>query len=87
MRLYPDVKVQDEDEKELVQKRTDGKNRGKISDPWSSGEKSGCHMAGALYLVSERSKVERKSRRTFNGMVLQTSGGSIVGKRCKAALR
>ncbi len=29
-------------------------------------------------------KWKEKSRRTFNGMVLQTSGGSIVGKRCKS---
>ena len=87
LRLYPDVKVRDEDEKELVQKELTEKTGVKYLIRGLQEKNLDVTWQELLYLVSERSKWKRKSRRTFNGMVLQTSGGSIVGKRCKATLR
>lgn len=56
-RLYPELKVQDEEAK-TKGKRTDGEKWSCLSDPWTAGEESGPHLAGIIYLVSEISRMK-----------------------------
>lgn len=85
-RLYPKLKVQDEEARKLKEKELNGEKWSCLSDPWTAGEESGPHLAGIIYLVSEISGMESCGGPDFARMVLQTSGRSIIGTCSKRTL-